>query len=97
MGGLHAKGPNVPKKAAEGSSEQNPKDAAVQSDRPEALRCEDPAVKETSAGEGAPKRRPRRKAVAKEREDPKEAMGGKEEDPGEKAPSAREGWKLRRL
>ena len=86
----------MPKKAANGSSEQNPKDAAAQSDRPEAPQCEDPAVKKTSVADGAAKKRPRRKAVAKETKGAKETKSarktksGKDEKPAETAPSARE-------
>ena len=90
MGDLHAREPNVPKKAANGSSEQNPKDAAAQSDRPEAPRCEDPAVKKTSVADGAAKKRPRRKAAAKETKSARKTKSGKEEKPAETAPSARE-------
>ena len=83
LGDLHARERNVPKKAANGSSEQNPKDAAARSDQPVARRRKDPAVEKTPVEDGAAKKRPRRKAVAKK------AASGKRANPGDTASSAR--------
>ena len=51
MGELHARERNVPHNAANGSSEQNPRDPATESDRPIASDSECPAEEVASAAE----------------------------------------------
>jgi ATP-dependent DNA helicase RecQ len=84
LGDLHARNRNVPEKAANESSEQNPKDAVARNDRPAAPRREDPAVEKTSIRDVTAKKTPRRKAIAKK------AASAKEANPAETASSARE-------
>lgn len=74
----------MPQKVANGSSEQNPRDLATESDPPSASPCECPAPEEASAAEGVAKKSRRRKAATKK------AQSGKDAKPAEQPATARE-------